>query len=208
MSFIEKLDSLIPQYLSAERKNRLREALKQFIGNQVKDKNYTDFYSLRKYNSFLQGDLINQLRFPVFNIKDGNYYKKYFNAILISNSCDMDDSNNPAVSKNIIISKIIPFNEYLKDLEKFNLIDIEDRINNIKNQRYTNLIYLPPTKDSTEYIVFLDNLSQITKEELVPLKTDIDINRIEILDYFGYYLFIFKLSYHFCRLPEDQHRNF
>jgi hypothetical protein len=63
-------------------------------------------------------------------------------------------------------------------------------------------MYFPPI-NNTEYIAFFDELSSVSNEELNALKIDIDRNRIACLDWFGYYLFMFKLSYHFCRLPEE-----
>ncbi|MEP5611451.1 MAG: hypothetical protein ABJP45_04345, partial [Cyclobacteriaceae bacterium] len=57
-----------------------------------------------------------------------------------------------------------------------------------------------------EYIAYLDDTSNITIEELGLLKENLSENRIASLDFFGYYLFVLKLSYHLCRLPEETDR--
>jgi hypothetical protein len=91
----------------------------------------------------------------------------------------------------------------LKELAVENAAEI---LTQIKNQQFSNILYLPPNKEKNEYLAYFDDLSIIEKEELNILKEEIIFNRIESLDYFGYYLFIFKLSYHFCRVPEETER--
>tara|TARA_R110000868_G_scaffold33567_8_gene121650 strand:- start:1186 stop:1809 length:624 start_codon:yes stop_codon:yes gene_type:complete len=207
MDFIEKLDALMPDYLTDENKNRLREGLRQFTNESIISKNYTDFYSTTQYDFFLQGDLIRQLRFPVFDFKKGNYSKKYFDALVVSNTCDIDKNNNQKIPKEVLLAKAIPLDEYILDLKKINVEKIDEKIIQIKKQFYSNLLYLPPTKNSKEYIVLLDDICQISRQELNNLMDDIPNNRIDVLDHFGYYLFVFKLSYHLCRLPEEHYRN-
>ena len=92
-------------------------------------------------------------------------------------------------------------------MKKINVEKIDEKIIQIKKQFYSNLLYLPPTKNSKEYIVLLDDICQISRQELNNLMDDIPNNRIDVLDHFGYYLFVFKLSYHLCRLPEEHYRN-
>jgi len=207
MDFLDKLDTLIPDYLSEERKNRLKDGLKQFRNKDVSPKLYTDFYSKRTYDFFLQGDLLRQLRFPIFDYKSGTYSKKYLDAIIISNTCDIDNGNKREIIKRVILAQAIPLKEYIKDLEKNQVNNLDEKVKQIRNQLYTNLLYLPPTLSSKEdYIVLLDGISEISIEELNSLLDDLPSNRIEVLDHFGYYLFIFKLSYHLCRLPESHYR--
>jgi len=202
MSF---LDNIIPNSLSDEKKGRLKEGLKQFNNDEIKSKNYTDFYSTKSYNFFLQGDLIKEFRFPIFN-NNGDYDKRYYDTLIISNTCDIDINNKKTIPKNILIAKAIPFKDYINELKELKVKNINETINKIKGQHYTNLFYLPKTKIKKDYIVPLDFVSQISREELDVLKPKISENRIETLDYFGFYLFVFKLSYHFCRLPEVQYR--
>lgn len=205
--FIEDLERLLPPELTDQKKGRLREGLKQFSDlENSQDKFYTDFYLTSYHNYFLQGDLIREIRFPVFDTKSREYNKLYYDALLISNTCDVDESNIRTVPKKPIIAKLIPIEEFVASLKELAVENAAEILTQIKNQQFSNVFYLPPTKDKNEYLAYLDDLGTIDKEELNVLKEDIDTNRIASLDYFGYYLFIFKLSYHLCRLPEATER--
>ncbi len=82
----------------------------------------------------------------------------------------------------------------------------------IKSQTISNIFYLPPNPDNRkEYICHLDKAFWFPTEELnsyLPAPDSYlgEETRICSLDYFGYYLFLVKLSYHFCRLPEEKQR--
>lgn len=205
--FIEELDRLLPPELVVQKKERLREGLRQFSDpDNSQDKYYTDFYLPKSYDYFLQGDLIKEIRFPIFNAESGEYEKLYFDALLVSNTCDVDEANKRSISKRPLLAKLIPLERFVDSLKELEVENAAEILTQIKNQQFSNVFYLPITKDKTEYLAYLDDLSIIEKEELNALKDDISINRIESLDYFGYYLFIFKLSYHLCRLPEETER--
>ena len=203
---LESLDRLIPSTLSSEGKGRLRDGLSQFF-DVTTDKVYTNFYSSSYYDFFLQGDLLREVRFSVFDFENYNYNKQYFDAIILSNDCDIDVSNERNIPKQIMLAKLIPLDEFLKDVSELKPnANIASLKNDITRQNYTNLFYLPQCKDGIEYIAFFDDISIISVSELDAMKEDFSENRIDVLDYFGFYLFVFKLSYHFCRLPEDDYR--
>lgn len=205
--FIEDLDRLLPPELTDQKKGRLRDGLKQFSDpKNTQDKFYTDFYLTKNYNYFLQGDLIREIRFPVFDKESREYRKLYYDALLISNTCDVDESNKRIVPKKPILAKLIPIENFVESLRELEVENAAEILTQIKNQQFSNVFYLPMTKDKHEYLAYLDDLSNIEKEELNALKEDISTNRIESLEYFGYYLFIFKLSYHLSRLPEETER--
>jgi hypothetical protein len=204
---VDELEKLLPPELTDQKKGRLREGLKQFSDQyRSQDKYYTDFYLPTSRSYFLQGDLLREMRFPLFNKNSGQYEKLYFDALIVSNTCDVDESNKKTVTKKVVLAKLIPvdiFIESMRELEVDNAVEI---LTQIKNQQYSNIIYLPTTRDRKEYLAYLDDLGIVEKEEVNILKEDIANNRIESLDHFGYYLFIFKLSYHLCRLPEETER--
>lgn len=207
--FIDELNKILPIELTEQKKGRLQEGLSQFHkSNLSNDKYYTEFYLNSCNPYFLQGDLIKELRFPVFNTTSKQYEKLYYDALLISNTCDVDEANtiNRNVPKKPILAKLIPCDSFIETLTNIDVENASNILTQIKNQQFSNVIYFPPTSSTVDYIAYLDDLSVIEVEELNLLKEEISINRIESLDYFGFYLFIFKLSYHFCRLPEDTHR--
>lgn len=205
--FIEELNKILPFELTEQKKGRLQEGLSQFHkSNLSNDKYYTEFYLNSCNNYFLQGDMIKELRFPIFDSSKKQYEKLYYDALIISNTCDIDEANKRKIPKNAILAKLIPFDSFIESLYEIEIENAANILTQIKNQQFSNVIYFPPTKSNIEYIAYLDDLSVIDVEELNLLKDDINLNRIESLDYFGYYLFIFKLSYHFCRLPEEAQR--
>ena len=205
--FLDDLKTILPPELTESKKGRLSEGLKQFLKDTLsQEKYYTDFYSTSNYSYFLQGDLIKELRFPVFD-KDSKTYKKlYYDAILLSTTCDVDVNNVRNIPKKAIIAKIIPLDNFVDALANLEIKNATDILTQVKNQMYSNVLYLPKSKNGVDYIAYFDDISVIEIDELNWLKGDIKNNRIESLDYFGYYLFLFKLSFHFCRLPEETHR--
>lgn len=208
MSFtLEKIEALFPKELSEQRKGRLRDGLKQFLSTNANSKIYTDFYISETHDYFLQGDLINDLRFPSWDGESKNYVKSYFNVVVISNSCDIDEANQSQrdIPKQVLTAKLFKLSDFEEGLIQNHVENYDNIIKSLKNQEHSNLMYFPPI-NGVEYIAFLDELSWVTNDELNLLKSNIQENRIASLDLFGYYLFMFKLSYHLCRLPEEIER--
>jgi len=204
---IDELDKLLPAELTDQKKGRLREGLVQFSNPyKSQDKFYTDFYLSGSHDYFLQGDLIREMRFPSFIRETGQYQKLYFDALILSNTCDVDESNSRTLRKKVVLAKLITVEMFIESMRELEIENAAEILTHVKNQQYSNIIYFPPSKDNIEYLAYLDDLSIVEKEEINSLKEDISVNRIESLDYFGYYLLIFKLSYHLCRLPEETER--
>lgn len=224
-----QFDSLLPSYLTKQQKDRLKDSLKQFKAkiDSVKTitkaedsgvdfkswdpKFYTDFYASKSSPYFMQGDLIREVRMPNWNSSTISYDKSYIDGIIITNTCDMDFSNevNRSLSKKVLFAPMVPLGEYLQNLQQSGaptskITSIEE---NIKSQLLSNVFYLPGNYvNQLDYIVSFDQLSWLPSEEVAQYANDIEVNRIVSLGLFGYYLFVLKLSYHFCRLPEDSHR--
>jgi hypothetical protein len=201
-------DSILPSYLVSEEKARLREALKQFtVHEKGKVIDYSDFYRSYGHTYFLQSDLVKEIRMSLWNEQSTAFDKVYSDTIIISNTCDISIENKHEVnSKQCLFAPLIDFNEYVKDLKThgYNEEKLSQFVQTVKSQLVTNLFYLPMTADSKkEYIVFLDNVFWFPAIELNSYLDEIDDNRITSLSHFGYYLFILKLSYHLCRLPEQ-----
>jgi hypothetical protein len=200
---LDSIDRLFPPDISEQRKGRLRDGLKQF-SIRSNSKVYTDFYLKSSPNYFLQGDLIFELRFPLWNSEKRDFEKVYFDSIILSNSCDIDEANQSTrtLPKQVMTAKLFSLTDFIEGLSYYDIENSDTIIERLKNQEYSNLMYFPPI-NNTEYVAYFDELSSLSNEELNALRKDIDKNRIACLDWFGYYLFMFKLSYHFCRLPEE-----
>ncbi|MEK7433275.1 MAG: hypothetical protein AABZ74_09105 [Cyanobacteriota bacterium] len=199
-----QIDILLPNYLSTIDKGRLIEGLKQF----KETKNISANFFLNKNNDyFLQSDILTEIRYPIWNVSNSNYEKKYCDAIIISTTCDIEfDSKKRFINKEILFAPLVEYDIFISELQE-NKIDATKISDTLKKQEYSNLFYLPKNNQNhKEYIALLDQLFWFPSKELNSYTPDISSNRILSLDYFGFYLFILKLSYHLCRLPEDQHR--
>jgi hypothetical protein len=207
MEFGDDFQNLLPSYLTETESSRLKDALKQFLperrGNNI---DYNDFYRDYQNNYFLQADTVREIRFPFWNSVNANYEKLYTDALIISNTCDISLGNNREYNqKECLLAPIIEFSEYLSDLAVKGYSDnqIQSFENNIKAQLISNIFYLPNEYlQEKEYIVWLDRMFWLPTQELNMLLETIKEDRISSLSHYGYYLFILKLSYHLCRLPE------
>jgi hypothetical protein len=126
--------------------------------------------------------------------------------MLLSKTCDINPDNpRKTNTKQSIFAPIFNFREYLHDLKEngvsgsqISSFEIE-----VKRQRITNVFYLPPfKKDGPDYIALLDQPFWLPSTHLNSRLPHINEDKIKSLADFGFYLFIFKISYHFCRLPE------
>lgn len=205
-------ENSLPAYLSQTNKTRLREGLSQFFDpiQRKKDKRYEYFYLINPPGFFMQGDVINSL--PVYEWDDikQEYTTGYSYVVLISNTCDIFKEHDRLIEKEALFAPIIPLDEFFKDL-RLNGYS-EDKIksihNNLTHQLYSNLFYMPPNPlDKREFIVFFDKTFWHPTSQFQEKLANITEERFLSLDHFGFYLFVNKLSYHFCRIPEDCHRS-
>ncbi len=202
-------EKLLPSYLASAEKERLKKELIQFsYDSEGKEIRYNDFYLSSNPNNFFQSDLVREIRFPIWKDDDRVYIKKYTDAIILSNSCDISSSNKRnSNKKETIFAPLIDLSEYQIDLKKegYNNSQIDTNIKNIRKQLVSNIFYLPSI-DGKEYVAFLDRIFAFPTLELIEYEKNINDNRVASLSNFGYYLFILKISYHLCRLPEEQDR--
>ncbi len=208
MSFGKDFDLLLPPYLVNEEKTRLKDALVQFtVDKKGKEIDYTGFYKTYDHAYFMQSDLVKEIRMSRWDEDDAVFEKVYPDAIIISNTCDISFENKHSInSKQCLFAPLIDFNEYIADLTAsgYDKDKLEQFKQSVKSQLVSNLFYLPLLhKDKKEFVVFMDNLFWFPVNELYSYIDNIQENRITALSLFGYYLFILKLSYHLCRLPEQ-----
>ena len=203
------MEHLFPDYLTSTEKGRLLQALEQFKDAYAKGKwdgkIYTHFYAPTSYNYFLQGDLIREIRYPDWNTQSKTFDRAYTDALILSNTCDLDLSNLRKAHKQVVMAPIIEMAQYVEEMSTEE--GLNELIKGIKAQTTSNILYLPPNiVNGKDYICHLDKAFWFPTEELNAYASDIEQTRIASLDYFGYYLFMVKLSYHFCRLPEEKQR--
>lgn len=210
MSFGETdFEKILPSYLTGEGKERLKAALKQFTDSGDNNINYSGFFIGNESNiqDFLQSDLVKEIRYPDWDFESKTYIKGYTNAIILSNSCDISQSNQREGNiKECLFAPMLEFNIYLDGLSSgYSADQILSLKNAIKSQLKTNLFYIPEIfEGGKDYVILLDKVFQFPVSELQSYLPDINNNRIASFSRFGYYLFILKLSYHLCRLPEEE----
>lgn len=186
----EALSEQIPYYLTAHQKEGLVKALSEFPNCNY----YTNFGP----DEMLQGDSWTKLK--IFNFTDGTH--RLLKGIFLTNSCDMDPANGRALSPKVTFAPIIPLKNYRRLLEQSGVKNesINSKFQDIKKQAITSIFYLPQGGNLEEdYIALLEDVHSM------PLNSYLEIERrakMFTLSQVGFYLFLMKLSIHFCRMHE------
>lgn len=194
------LQNQIPYYLTSDpaRKSFLQELKALSEGSA---KGYFKDINLDPYkNERLQGDVWTDLE--LFSFK--NAKRLSVRGIILSNSCDIAPENIRTISPKIIFAPIIKMSSLASRFKENGLPQdrIEARLNAIRRQETTNIFYLPPEIPlDEEHVVLLDDIHSMPSE-----LHNKNPKKIFTLTMAAFYLFIFKLSIHFCRIQENVDR--
>lgn len=189
---IEAIHEQIPYYLSQEAKKNLINALNAF----PKSINY---YIDQYHGEILQGDcwtLVEVIRF-----EDGS--RKLVKGVLLSNSCDIAPENKRELPPLLTFSPIIRLSRYLERLSEAGLDErqISNKAAAIKEQKVTTIFYLPKGGSlDDDYIALLNDVHTVPYPAFDARK---EKNKLFTLSQVGFYIFLFKLSIHFCRFHEE-----
>lgn len=191
----ESLQTLLPYYLTQDQKNGVLKGLKDFPDKM-------QYYTMLHEKDVLQGDCWAELE--IINFEDGVHKK--IKGIILSNSCDIDPSNKREIPPKITFAPIISLSSYEKLLQKNGVseIKINNKFEAIRNQQVSNIFYLPKGGAlDGDYFALLDDLHTFPYHifEANPKR-----EKICTLSLVGFYMFLFKLSFHFCRFHENIHR--
>lgn len=192
----DQLADQIPHYLTAEEKSGLVKALEDWPRP-------IQYYINRYKDELLQGDTWKNV--PVINYATREV--KAVPAIVLSNSCSVDPTNERSFPPNVVVSPLISLEKYERMLvnAKVNPEAIRQKIDAIKEQKVNNIFYLPQGDAlPSESIAVLDNLFSLPASMLTG--DDVSAVKLNTLATVGFYLFLFKLSIHFCRFHEKVHR--
>lgn len=196
----DALRQQIPYYLTAapEQKVLLAELQKLIDGA---DKGY---FIPKGYDGYmaemLQGD--GWREFQIFTFKSGNVNSA--RGIVLSNSCDVSAENARVLPRNVTFAPIVKLSKIVERFVAHGLDPekVASRLTDIKAQRVTNMFYLPADSLLDEdHVALLDDLHSMPVE--VHQKA---AEKLFTLSLAGFYLFVFKLSVHFCRLHENVDR--
>jgi len=193
---VDDIKNFFPEYLTDSKKTELADALERFNSST------SPLYTTQNAADLLQGDVWSGLEIIDFESAD----RKWLHGIVLSNSCDVDDENRRHIPPSIVVAPIIK----LLNLKKLLLdsgIDkavVESKVTAMEKQQITNIFYLPTAFCLNEpHIVLLDQVHSIP---LSKFKEKKDKKKLFSLNLLGFYIFIFKLSMHFCRLHENVDR--
>ena len=187
----------IPYYLTHEDKVGLVAALKNWP-------NRIEYYIRRWPNEVLQGDAWTKL--PVRKFETGEL--GHIDGIVLSNSCSVDPANRRDVPLKTTVAPLVDLGAYIEALKRAGVKtdQLEGKLAMIKEQRVHNIFYLPAGGGiKTDQIALLDDLYSFPSSFLDP-KTESKNEKLVTLSMVGFYLFVFKLSVHFCRLHENVER--
>jgi len=196
----DALRQQIPYYLTAApARNVLVTELKKLI--EGADRGYFIPAGYDGYTAeMLQGDVWRD--FQIFSFKSGNVNRA--RGIVLSNSCDVSAENARVLPPNVTFAPIIKLSKIVERFETHGLDSekVASRLTAIKAQKVTNMFYLPADGLLDEdYVALLDDLHSMPFEVHRQAA-----EKLFTLSMAGFYLFIFKLSVHFCRLHENVNR--
>ena len=182
----------LPYYLTARQKDGLTSALRDFENSGKISNYYTNQYE----NEVLQGDGWPGLQ--LINFENGA--KQSVKGIILSNSCDISPDNPRDLPRKIIFSPIIRMSRFEALLTQANVSTerLKEKIAAAKAQRVTSLFYLPKGGALEEdYLAVLQDIHTMPADVLDSAST----NKLFTMSMVGFYLFIFKLSINFCKIP-------
>lgn len=202
MSFdVDTLQNHLPSYLSAEDQRALVDGLKD-----ISQSGGGEYVLPRSRDSFaqtmLQGD--GWHGFVVYSFANSKVQE--VPGIVLSNSCDVAPENERDFATRVTfapLAKLAVFENLLHE-SGIDASRVEDKLKSIRAQKITNLFYLPAGGQlEHDYVVRLDEAQSmpISVHTKNPTRS-----KLFTLSPTGFYMLVFKLSIHFCRLQERVQR--
>lgn len=197
---VDELKGFVPYYLTNDRKHGFLEELTSFM-----NRDWLEYFTRAVGDTWLQGDCCARgAKVDVVTLR-----KADIKCLVVSNSCDIDPNNKRTLPARALLAPLIPLTSYeslLLEKHSGGEQAVQTIIQNIREQKVTNVFYLPHHDAlGGETIVLLDDL------QTVPVSTLPDPNSAEnryfSLSQIGFFLYLFKLSVHFCRFHEEVDRD-
>jgi len=198
---IDSIKEQIPYYLTEKQKEGLLKAIDKLIKDKIIVE--TDFYSYDHQDELLQGDGWTKLQLRNFDTGE----RGSILGIILSNTCDVAPDNKRDLPTKITFAPLIHLSAYVALLEKIGVDHdkIINKVASIKEQKVTSIFFLPAGSVlQQDCIVLFDELYTMPSKIFDSEK---EKSKVFTLGRFGFYLFIFKLSIHFCRFHENVTRN-
>jgi len=208
---LELIRTFLPKYLTPDELDDLFQVVKEkFPLADNPNLIYTELD-----DNYYQGDCIIDIPFAVFN--KGEFKTIYNAGIITSNTCDISPENKRDVLPNVHFSFIYSLAEYIAILKKKNISQkkIDSFKEALKYNRISNLFYLPKYEKNGHTIM---EESFVRFDSTVSIPIDIlhgepydkkylpGGDRILSFNNYGFYLFLIKISIHYCRFREGVFR--
>jgi hypothetical protein len=192
----EQVSLFLPKYLTPSQKQDLYSEMLKFPGA-------TRFYLHRQdlRDQLLQGD--GWQGFIAINFYTGQ--RKVVSGVILSNTCDVSTDNSRSLPVNILFAPLVNLSQYEQLLlaNGKSPAQVGSQFNEIRNQKVTSMFYLPRSSGVIEEsIILLDDI------HVHPLRDFLEVSHKPLfqLNQFAFYLFLIKLSIHFCRFQEGIQR--
>ena len=193
----------LPRYLSPETEEKLLGDLRDFPEN-IDQRMYG--FSGKLNDLIYQGDGLMEMSFVSF--PDTKIQK--VPCIVLSNTCDIEQSNQRKFNSNIVYAPIVDLAKYralLLRQKVFSSESIDAHIGSIRRQEITQVFYLPASPTGPgESIVFLDRICSCDSAAIE--RESVSRKRLFSLSQYGFYLFLYKISIHFTRFYEKVDRKY
>lgn len=196
---LEDLATALPGYLSRGDKQAIVENIRQFQVSRI----LKQFYFSTQDAEPLQGDVWRGV--DVFHPETGQ--RKRIQAMVMSNSCDIAGGNVRYLPPRVTFAAVIRLAQYRDLLQRHGLAAdrLEDHLRQVRAQEVSNLFHLPAGALLPE-----DSVAVLHEAHSTPVKTLVtggQCTRLACLSQVAFYLFLVKLSVHFCRYMEDVPRS-
>jgi hypothetical protein len=196
MITVDEIRDHIPKYLAPEKQRELVQQL-----NKFETQNY---YTILFPDEMLQGD--GWSRIEIVRFRDGARDK--IKGIVLSNSCDIDPANIRDFPPRIVFAPLVRLSDYIEALRRQGTLNddqINTKIDSIRRQLVSSLFFLPSGAGlEAEHIAILDDLHNIP---LNIYREESTKSKLFTLSQMGFYLFLLKISIHFCRFQEGISRS-
>lgn len=197
----KNIEQYLPQYLSVADKALLIENLEAISqGGSAR-------YVMSENEDFFQSDMLQGDGWKGFTVYDTASSKvRTAGGLVLSNSCDVDPNNRRDLPARIIFAPLMKFANFTRVLENNGVTGdrLHQKLNTIISQQATSVFHLPAGGALGEdYIVRLDDAHSVRADTFLSSGQAI---KLFTLSNTGFYMLLFKLSVHFCRLKENLNR--
>lgn len=196
---LETFRDYLPRYLSEEDLGGLFAELRQFPEN-IDSRFYTRW--LQNDPQLFQGDGIRDLpavQFPHTEVRD-------IPALILSNTCDVNLENTRLYPNRVIYAPIVRLAKLEAAIRNNGVSDerVKSFLFDLKRQHISTMFYLPDGAGlQYESVVLLDRTNNCP---LNSAQENLFERRLFTLSNYGFYVLLFKLSLHFCRVREQVNR--